>query len=519
MRPQAITLLAGLIAKAAPPPDREARWSAMSESKVTACASAARRGDLCPPVQPWPRSNATGNRPPASTTWSAERSNAGLAAQRGARDRRGPGGVRAPAPRAGPGSPSWPPRSGSGRSGSCWRWRCSRLARNNADWYRLLDLAGMTDTLIADTDGVYHPGLFNDRMLLGMKGTMSEAELHILRARLRRRHPQQGRPRRAAPRAAGRAGLGRGRRADPLAPRRSRPRGDRRDLRAVRGARVGARGVAVAARPGPEVPAATGTATCRRRGDRLGRPDLSCGAHRPHPSRLRGRLHLRPHPPASRSVGDDGQLRTRRHRLPQDEWEVLHHRPSPRDSSTGTPTRPTRPASAPTSARGRTSPAPARSGRAARCCRGWPPAGSAGASSPSTTTAERKATPGYYCTGTGQLVEGRGTRHLRVGGVAIDAAVTAAFLTALAPGRRCRPAWPPPSNSKTATTPRWPSGAARSSKPATRPASAERRYRAVDPDNRLVARGLETEWEHRAASTSPTPKPNSPAAKPHARKP
>ena len=58
------------------------------------------------------------------------------------------------------------------------------MARNNADWYRLLDLAGMTDTLIADTDGVYHPGLFNDRMLLGMKGTMSEAELHILRARL-----------------------------------------------------------------------------------------------------------------------------------------------------------------------------------------------------------------------------------------------------------------------------------------------------------------------------------------------
>jgi hypothetical protein len=52
---------------------------------------------------------------------------------------------------------------------------CSRLARNNADWYRLLDLAGMSDTLIADADGVYHPGLFNDRLLLGMKGTMSEA--------------------------------------------------------------------------------------------------------------------------------------------------------------------------------------------------------------------------------------------------------------------------------------------------------------------------------------------------------
>src|SRR5512134_1286495 len=60
----------------------------------------------------------------------------------------------------------------------------SRLARNNADWYRLLDLCGMTDTLIGDADGVYHPGLFNDRLVLGLKGTMSEAELHVLRERL-----------------------------------------------------------------------------------------------------------------------------------------------------------------------------------------------------------------------------------------------------------------------------------------------------------------------------------------------
>ena len=60
----------------------------------------------------------------------------------------------------------------------------SRLARSNTDWYRLLDLAGLTDTLLADTDGVYHPGLFNDRLTLGLKGTMAEAELHVLRARL-----------------------------------------------------------------------------------------------------------------------------------------------------------------------------------------------------------------------------------------------------------------------------------------------------------------------------------------------
>jgi DNA invertase Pin-like site-specific DNA recombinase len=51
----------------------------------------------------------------------------------------------------------------------------SRLARDNAAWYRLLDLAGVCDTLVADADGVYHPGLFNDRLLLGMKGIMAEA--------------------------------------------------------------------------------------------------------------------------------------------------------------------------------------------------------------------------------------------------------------------------------------------------------------------------------------------------------
>ena len=64
---------------------------------------------------------------------------------------------------------------GLGQVGLVLALEVSRLARNNADWYRLLDLGGMTDTLIADADGVYHPGLFNDRLLLGMKGTMSEA--------------------------------------------------------------------------------------------------------------------------------------------------------------------------------------------------------------------------------------------------------------------------------------------------------------------------------------------------------
>lgn len=60
----------------------------------------------------------------------------------------------------------------------------SRLARSNADWYHLLDLCSLTDTLIADSDGLYHPAEYNDRLILGLKGTMSEAELHVLRSRL-----------------------------------------------------------------------------------------------------------------------------------------------------------------------------------------------------------------------------------------------------------------------------------------------------------------------------------------------
>jgi DNA invertase Pin-like site-specific DNA recombinase len=56
----------------------------------------------------------------------------------------------------------------------------SRLARNNADWHRLLEVAALTATLICDEDGIYDPVHFNDCLLLGLKGTMSQAELHIL---------------------------------------------------------------------------------------------------------------------------------------------------------------------------------------------------------------------------------------------------------------------------------------------------------------------------------------------------
>ncbi|MBK8097580.1 MAG: recombinase family protein [Planctomycetes bacterium] len=61
----------------------------------------------------------------------------------------------------------------------------SRLARNSSDWHQLLEICALTDTLILDEDGIYDPAHFNDRLLLGLKGTMSEAELHVLRSRLR----------------------------------------------------------------------------------------------------------------------------------------------------------------------------------------------------------------------------------------------------------------------------------------------------------------------------------------------
>ena len=71
-----------------------------------------------------------------------------------------------------------------GRVGVVFGLEVSRLARNNADWYRLIELCGVTDTLLGDNDGLYHPALFTDRLILGVKGTMSEMELYTLRARL-----------------------------------------------------------------------------------------------------------------------------------------------------------------------------------------------------------------------------------------------------------------------------------------------------------------------------------------------
>ncbi|MBU4391802.1 MAG: recombinase family protein [Actinobacteria bacterium] len=74
---------------------------------------------------------------------------------------------------------------GLGLAGIVISLEVSRLARSSADWHRLLEICALTDTLIMDEDGIYDSGNFNDRLILGLKGTMSEAELHLLKARMR----------------------------------------------------------------------------------------------------------------------------------------------------------------------------------------------------------------------------------------------------------------------------------------------------------------------------------------------
>jgi DNA invertase Pin-like site-specific DNA recombinase len=73
---------------------------------------------------------------------------------------------------------------GLGQAGAVLSLEASRLARSSGDWYRLLEICALTDTLVIDEDGVYDPAQYDDHLLLGLKGTMSEAELHWLRARL-----------------------------------------------------------------------------------------------------------------------------------------------------------------------------------------------------------------------------------------------------------------------------------------------------------------------------------------------
>jgi DNA invertase Pin-like site-specific DNA recombinase len=383
---------------------------------------------------------------------------------------------------------------GLGQVGIVLALEVSRLARNNADWYRLLDLAGMTDTLIADTDGVYHPGLFNDRMLLGMKGTMSEAELHILRARLHggiRSKAARGQLRRALPvglvwgEADGEIGLHPDEAVSGV-------------IAAVfeRFAVCGSvRGVWLWLRDqGLRFP-------LQRHGYVTGGEEITWVAPTyhavhtvlTHPAYAGAYTFGRTR--AHRSVDADGQLRTSRHRLPQDEWEVLiidHHRGFiDWDTYQGNQIR----------IRGNIRPRAHQPGTGAAregCAllQGLATCGVCGRKLAVYYDGPAKATPGYYCTGTGHLVEGRGTRHLRVGGAGIDAAVAGAFLAALQPAalQACLAAARQLEDGHDAAT-----------APSTRTTGWSR-----------------ADWRPSGTprcKPSPTPRPNSPAAKQHDRKP
>jgi DNA invertase Pin-like site-specific DNA recombinase len=381
---------------------------------------------------------------------------------------------------------------GLGQVGIVLSLEVSRLARNNADWYRLLDLAGMTDTLIADADGVYHPALFNDRLVLGMKGTMSEAELHILRARLDggiRSKAARGELRRGLP-----VGLVWGE-ADG-------------EIRLHPDAAVtGMIGVVL------EQFAVCGSV----RGTWLWLRDQGLKFPLQPTAYLHGTeivwveptyhaIHnVLTHPAYAgayvfgktrqeRYVTGDGVLRARRRKLPQGEWEVLirDHHPGFIDWDTyqanqariGQNIRPTV-----------HEPGTGAVREGCALLQGLATCGVCGRKLAVYYEGPHKATPGYYCTGTGQLVDGRGTRHLRIGGVAIDTAVTGAFLAALQPAalQACLTAARQLEDGHDTALQQFRREVERASYQAGK---AERRYRAVDPENRLVARGLEADWEH-----------------------
>ena len=382
---------------------------------------------------------------------------------------------------------------GLGQVGIVLALEVSRLARNNSDWYRLLDLAGMTNTLLADADGVYHPGLFNDRMLLGLKGTMSEAELHVLRARLDggiRNKAQRGELRRGLP-----VGLVWGE--------------DEGQIllhpdEAVTGviAAVFARFAASGSVRGtwlwlreqqlkwPLQPAAGATSPAPQV---IWVEPTYHAVHTTltHPAYAGAYVYGRTR--AEKYVTGDGDLRTRRRRLGRDDWEVCipdHHqgfldwddylanqqrigrniRPVAHQPGTGA----------------------VREGCA--LLQGLATCGTCGRKLAVYYDGRHHNTPGYYCTGTGHLIDGRNMRHLRIGGVAIDAAVGQAFLAAIAGDAvtACLAAARELQDGHHSVLEQHRREVQRARYDATR---AERRYLAVDAENRLVARGLEAAWE------------------------
>jgi DNA invertase Pin-like site-specific DNA recombinase len=363
----------------------------------------------------------------------------------------------------------------------------SRLARNNADWYRLLDLCGITDTLIGDSDGVYHPALFNDRLVLGLKGTMSEAELHILRARL------DGGIRNKAARGELRRGL-------PVGFVWGEADGEVRfhpdeavvssirtvfskftELGSVRKVWLWFRSEGLSfplrAHMKSEIRWVAPTYTALHHV--LSSP-VYAGAYAYGKSRHQ------------RYVDAQGMLRRRTRHLPMAEWFVLlpEHHPGFIDWATFQANQ----------ARIDTNihPQPHQAGGAVRegaaLLQGLATCGKCGRRL-HTHYRGRNSSPGYHCSGK-DIVQGRGVYCLNVGGVQIDQAVLEAFLRTVTPAavEATQLAIQQLEADQDAALGQWRLSVERARYQAER---AERQYRAVEPENRLVARGLETEWEKR----------------------
>jgi DNA invertase Pin-like site-specific DNA recombinase/uncharacterized protein YndB with AHSA1/START domain len=379
-----------------------------------------------------------------------------------------------------------------GQVGIVLALEASRLARDNTAWYRLLDLAGACDTLVADADGVYHPGLFNDRLVLGMKGIMSEAELHVLRARLEggiRNKAARGELRRGLP-----VGLVWGEDDGQI--------GWHPDEAVT--------GVIAAVFDRFAVCGSARATWLWLREQGLRWPLQAAGYLRGGPSEITWveptyhAVHTTLTHPAyagayvygrtrkERYLDAGGVLRQRSRRLPREQWEVLiieHHRGfidwdtyQANQQRIATNTRPQ--ARAPGTGAVR---------EGCALLQGLATCGGCGRKLAVFYRGPAKSVPNYYCQGSAELVEGRGARHMNVGGLAIDAAVTEAFLAALAPAalQACLAAAQQLEDGHDAALAQWRRQVDQARYHAGK---AERRYRAVDPDNRLVARGLETEW-------------------------
>jgi DNA invertase Pin-like site-specific DNA recombinase len=379
-----------------------------------------------------------------------------------------------------------------GQVGIILALEASRLARDNAAWYRLLDLAGVCDTLVADADGVYHPALFNDRLILGMKGIMAESELHVLRARLEggiKNKAARGELRRGLP-----VGLVWGEADGEI---RFHPDEAVTGVIAavfeqfavsgsVRATWLWLRG------QGLRWPLQQAVYLHGKPGEITWVEPTYHAVHTTltHPAYAGAYVYGRTRD--EHCLGVDGALRKRRRKLPRDQWEVLipDHHPGFIDWDTylanqariGANTRPQ--ASQPGTGAVR---------EGCALLQGLATCGSCGRKLAIFYRGPAKTVPNYYCQGSADLVDGRGARHMNVGGQAIDAAVAGAFLAALQPAalHACLQAAEQLERGHDAALAQHRRQAEQARYNATR---AERRYRAVDPENRLVARGLETEW-------------------------